>query len=129
MIPYNTIYIGVKQLLTNTVGVNAMKKAIMILCCFIITFILFTIFIKPNTNENSGNASDYVKNEYKSNTVYVVKEYKGNIAIFEENKDTPFKITDISIRDLPDGDKKLLIGGIHASTFQELNCILEDYCS
>ena len=69
------------------------------------------------------------KPQCNHNLVYVVKEYNGHIAIFEENSDTPFKITDVLLSELPDGDKKLLNKGIPASSSRELNCILEDYCS
>ena len=101
----------------------------------------FSSFNSPSPNFLSGGDSLYDKNnqttnnvqdekpQRKHNLVYVVKEYNGRIAIFEENSETPFKITDVRLSELPDGDKKLLSKGIPASSSRELNCILEDYCS
>lgn len=108
-----------------------MKKKFIILGIFLIACISLAVFLNTNLDKNIGSAVDMPPpvEEHNSNLVYVVKEYNGNIAIFEENNDTPFKITDIRLSDLPDGDKKLLGKGISASNFQELNCILEDYCS
>lgn len=106
-----------------------MKKAFIFFGIFLFVCIIFTIFFNIDSNKNQGNASDTPNPENKTNLIYVVKEYNGNIAIFEDHSDTPFKITDIRLSDLPDGDKKLLSKGIQASNSQELNCILEDYCS
>jgi hypothetical protein len=65
----------------------------------------------------------------KSSLSYIVKEYNGKIAVFEEGKNKPFKVTDSSVSDLPEYDRKLLEEGIKATTKQELQRILEDYCS
>ena len=89
-------------------------------------FIGFKYFNRVNSDESIPEPNSSTNNR---NLVYVVKEYNGNIAIFEENSDIPFKVTDIRLCELPEGDKKLLSKGIPASSSQELNCILEDYCS
>ena len=60
---------------------------------------------------------------------YMVKEYKGKIAVFEDGQNKPFRITDIAIKDLPKADKEFLEKGISVSGKEELNQILEDYCS
>lgn len=99
---------------------------------FLIVFYpLFTPLSNSLKQEKSDNSSSSLNSpaDNKRNLVYIVKEYNGNIAIFEENSDVPFKVTDIRLCELPEGDKKLLSKGIPASSSQELNCILEDYCS
>lgn len=106
-----------------------MKNKFVVLGFFVIMCVIFVFCVNQKSDKNSGNASDMPPMESKSNLMYVVKEYNGNIAVFEENCDIPFKITDVRLSDFPDEDKKLLNKGIEASSSQELNCILEDYCS
>ena len=60
---------------------------------------------------------------------YVVKEYDGKIAVFENGEDTPFKITDVYTKNLPKEDKLLISQGIKVDTDKELALILADYCS
>lgn len=66
---------------------------------------------------------------FKENTLYCVKEYKGNIAVFENSKEKPFRITNIAVDELPTEDQKLLKQGIKVSNQEELNNLIEDYCS
>lgn len=60
---------------------------------------------------------------------YCVKEYKGNIAVFESGSDMPFKTTSVSVSELPPEDRKLLEEGIVVSSEKDLSTIMEDYCS
>ena len=60
---------------------------------------------------------------------YLVKEYEGKIAVFEENAASPFRVTSVALRDLPENDKILLKEGIKVTSLEELNDLLEDYCS
>ncbi len=60
---------------------------------------------------------------------YCVKEYKGNIAVFESGSDMPLKTTGVSVSELPPEDRKLLEKGIMVSGEKDLNIIMEDYCS
>lgn len=106
-----------------------MKKLIVIAGCFIITCILLIVLFNPISNKNTENAADNHKNEIKSDISYIVGEYQGNVAIFEENNTSPFRITNVSINDLPASDRELLQKGIHALGQEELNSIIEDYCS
>jgi hypothetical protein len=109
-----------------------MKKMLVIfgLCfIFLIGGAMFLGFKYLNQGNSDENIPEPDSSMNSRNLVYVVKEYNGNIAIFEENSDVPFKVTDIRLCELPEGDKKLLSKGIPASSSQELNCILEDYCS
>lgn len=60
---------------------------------------------------------------------YCVKEYKGNIAVFESGSDMPLKTTSVSVSELPPEDRKLLEKGIMVSGEKDLSIIMEDYCS
>lgn len=106
-----------------------MKKIFMVLSCFLAVFALFILFNIQHVDKNNGSAIDISQEEYHSKLSYIVKSYNGNIAIFENNNNDPFKITNTRLKDLPDEDKKLLNNGIRVSDYNELNCILEDYCS
>ncbi len=65
----------------------------------------------------------------KSNVYYLVSEYEGKIAVFKNDSTIPFEIYDTYISSLPRHDRLLLEKGIHASTKQELQDIIEDYTS
>lgn len=60
---------------------------------------------------------------------YELKEYEGTIAIFKTGKKSPLKTTSIAVNDLPKTDREMLKAGIKASSEEELNILLEDYCS
>lgn len=60
---------------------------------------------------------------------YELKEYEGTIAIFKTGKKAPVKTTSIAVNDLPKTDREMLKTGIKASSEEELNVLLEDYCS
>ncbi|MCQ4022007.1 MULTISPECIES: hypothetical protein [unclassified Ruminococcus] len=60
---------------------------------------------------------------------YIVKEFYGRVAVFENGKETPLDITDTAIDSLPDFDKQQLKIGVYAANERELKRLLEDYCS
>lgn len=125
-----------------------MKKVFMFtattLGFFVVIIALFWLLSQKNDNitapkidppsSSSGGASHVCAKEekeksYKSGSTYCVKEYKGNIAVFEQSKEKPFKITNIAVDELPTEDQKLLKKGIEVSGQEELNNLIEDYCS
>lgn len=89
---------------------------------------------KPQTTNSENTSHVCAKEEekgkkIKENTLYCIKEYKGNIAVFENSKEKPFRITNIAVDELPTEDQKLLKQGIEVSNQEELNNLIEDYCS
>lgn len=115
-----------------------MKKLIAAGACFLILIIggMFWLFKKNNREEvkkiaekPSVSAADNKKETQVVTSGYIVKNHKGNIAIFEQGKEVPFRTTDIVVKELPPADRALLEKGIDASNQEELNSILEDYCS
>lgn len=60
---------------------------------------------------------------------YEIKEYRGNIAVFEVGSDKPFRTTDIAVKSLPIADQGDLMRGIEVHSQEELQCLLEDYLS
>lgn len=109
-----------------------MKKFFWSLGCFLVTFFALLFFLGPKSDNNNSSAEAKKQQSYleeSPNTIFVVSEYQGNIAIFEKNKPSPIKVTDVQIIDLPKQDRELLKKGIQVNTKEELSNILEDYCS
>ena len=60
---------------------------------------------------------------------YILKDYKGRIAVFYDGSDIPNEIFEIYTRTLPAEDAKKLITGIEIDGVDELTDILSDYTS
>lgn len=61
-------------------------------------------------------------------TRYIVAEYQGKIAVFNEDNTTPIHVFESPyVRDLPKYDRELLTKGIVVESNTELLKILEDY--
>lgn len=60
---------------------------------------------------------------------FIIKEYNGSVAVFENGKTLPFKTTETMVDDLPATDRELLKKGIIVGSKEELSRVLEDYCS
>ena len=104
-----------------------MKKLIISTCCFVVACLIFSFGILPNLVR--AQVSDTPAPEPRSSLTYVVKNFNGNIAVFEEGAAEPFKITDVPINTLPYNDQNNLEKGIIVSSKEELNSLLEDLCS
>lgn len=117
-----------------------MRKAIIITCCAVV-LVLATISILLPTMKKTNNvpvvSSDTFPTESSSATPlnsqpeerYTIREYQGNIAVFMEGVDHPFRITDVDVHTLPKVDQEQLSQGIQVTSTDELNRLLEDYCS
>ncbi len=113
-----------------------MKKLIILTACFVVASSIISFAILPTIKNNRVSGISYNTPEESAISscssyvlTYVVKNFNGNIAVFEGNNEKPFKITDVSIKDLPYADQELLLNGIFATKISEVNQILEDYCS
>ena len=58
---------------------------------------------------------------------YLVKEYGGQVCIFEEGEALPLRNTGIYTATLPDEDQTRLKDGITVKSQEELSSLLEDY--
>lgn len=116
-----------------------MKKMIAVTGCFVIfCLIINSVLIPslPSVNAKSdlnpprtSSVSETPKNTSQTEQFYILKEYNGKIAIFSSNSDTPINITNASVAKLPKDDQQSLKEGIKAKDEQELNRLLEDFCS
>ena len=85
--------------------------------CFILTAVLMLCYIvKPN--EKAAVTPQSAVSEVRSEKSYVLKEYKGKLAVFKENSDI-----------LPESDRELLKNGITAKSDSELKKLIADYTS
>ena len=80
---------------------------------------------KNSSQENNRNSSSPPVSS--SQTVYIVRVYKGQIGVFAENEETPSQIVDVPVDILPEADQKMLKDGITVRGEDKLNSILEDY--
>lgn len=104
-----------------------MKRLIISTCCFVLACLVFSFGILPNLVK--AQVLDEPTPESCSSLTYVVKNFKGNVAVFEADAAEPFKITDVSINTLPYNDQNNLEKGITVNSKEELNSLLEDLCS
>ena len=60
---------------------------------------------------------------------YRLGEWKGKVAAFNADEDTPYEIFDVYVDSLPDIDRVLLKKGIPAADREALDALIEDYTS
>ena len=120
-------------------------KKFMLCVLFFVSFCVSVAYImEANANPETETSTKIVKEEKsEENKIvpekcvvtnseknkYEVKEYCGNIAIFQCGSSSPVKTTSICVSELPKADREMLKKGIKASTEEELSTLLEDYCS
>ncbi len=61
------------------------------------------------------------------NRTYIIKNYEGKVACFEEDSSSPFMITETYVINLPPLDRKMLETGIKVTGARKLSRALEDY--
>lgn len=61
------------------------------------------------------------------NRTYIIKNYEGKVACFEEDSSSPFMITEIYVINLPPLDRQMLETGIEVVGAKKLSRALEDY--
>ncbi len=124
----------------NIVGgeVKAMKRLVSITGSFMLICIIITSVILPSLPRAGAADSDIDVNiesvvqdsgEASEDEYFLIKNYKGKVAVFEGSSERPFFISDVSVNNLPKNDREILKDGIRASTKREINRLIEDYCS
>lgn len=104
-----------------------MKKLITISGLIVVICLITSFLILPNIKSASTN--DATSSIVSSSLTYVIKNFNGSVAVFEEGNDKPFKITGVSVNTLPYADQEVLKNGIIVNSQSELTRLLEDYCS
>lgn len=126
-----------------------MKKIILTLSCAVVLFVSVLLLAglqkpEPNVPEpSSSNILSYStanKNSSQENngisthrafsssqTIYIIREYNGEIGVFAENQESPLLLVEVLVDTLPEADQKMLESGITVRGDENLNSILEDY--
>lgn len=77
----------------------------------------------PSTMQESRIVSESVSLEYK----YIVKEYEGKIGVFLYGEESPMRVYQVPVEQLPEYDVLQLKKGIRIANDEELFQIIEDY--
>lgn len=97
--------------------------------CFVLFFVTASFIAIPIINQKSADTNESQADTPNISLSYIVKDFNGNIAVFESDVEKPFKITDVNINTLPKVDQERLREGIYVTEQNELNSLLEDLCS
>lgn len=81
--------------------------------------------LSPDTVQQEQAA----ENAPNSANGYIIKNFRGKVAVFRNGDEIPINITDTEIDSLPDFDNQQLQIGVYAANERELKRLLEDYCS
>ena len=105
-----------------------MKKLLIGTFLIVTTCILINsvLIFKTTSKENITNNETKTSNNILS---YIVKDFNGNIAVFNSIDENPIKIMDIYTTNLPKADQEMLLKGITVKNQSELDALLEDLCS
>lgn len=97
--------------------------------CFLAAGVIVTFTKAEEPQNQNDEPSISAPSSVEESDIYIIKEYNGKIAVYNENMDKPVKTTDSSVDALPEVDKALLKKGIRVEDKTELRKLLEDYCS
>ncbi len=118
-----------------------MKKLIGVTGSFLILCLLINGVLIPSLPNVKAEEKTYTRSIVSSTepsseaqpssteVSYTLKGYKGKIAVFKSDSETPVKVTDTELSKLPKEDQESLIHGIEVKDRLELERLLEDYCS
>ncbi len=99
----------------------------------LIIITLSILVVCAGINIGIACATDYPREEQTSAEIgsktYIIREYCGMVACFEEDSDEPFLVTDTPVRNLPPMDRQMLSGGVKVVGARALSRALEDYRS
>lgn len=98
---------------------------------FVITILLIIgIFFINNANQKPQNMPRIAETTFAVSTekTYIIKDYKGRIALFSDGNEKPLEIYNVFTDSLPEKDAELLKDGIKIKS-SELNNALSDYIS
>lgn len=93
----------------------------------IITVIIFLSVTIIITNNVSNEEQDKIPNQEIEETLYTLKDYNGQIALFINDNITPTEMYNIFTKSLPEADAAALKEGVTAENEKELNRLLEEY--
>lgn len=106
------------------------KKKITLLC---LSSLAVSAFIAISTLTFSMRGQNVLAEPVETTATekigFVLKDYDGELALFRENSDTPYKTLRVPVNFLTEYDRELVKDGIRADTEQELRKVIEDLTS
>ncbi len=107
-----------------------MKKMILISAVAVIICSVISISASSLTQMKEDAVKEAEKSVVQEKPqVYIVREYKGLVAVFTEDSDMPQRLTDTIVYSLPDYDVEKLQAGITVEGKENLEKLLMDFCS
>ena len=110
-----------------------MKRSlkILLLAYLIVTAAVMGAAAVKSISVDAGNNTPVQKAEYASaqEEEYLLRDWKGYVAVFRGGEDTPAELTDIETATLNNVDREKLRTGIPATGKAELLSLLEDFSS
>ena len=94
-----------KKLIISTLSIIAV--------CMAINFAVITA--KSENTPTTGNRT------------YIIRNYDGKVACFEEDSTSPFLVTEVDVTTLPPLDRHMLEGGVEVVGARAMSRALEDY--
>ena len=109
---------------------DIVRKKVVFGIIFAILFLLIlsiVLYKKPQEEVNKAEAPPTTSN---SSLSYIVKDFNGSIAVFENGNENPIKVTEVHTSSLPKADQNMLLnGGIVVKNQSDLSSLLEELCS
>ena len=103
-----------------------MKKLILIFGVFAIVCVIISVYLQPSVQASDETTSQAIE-ETESIAPYVVKSENGRIVVYQ-NDELLYKTT-TAVSTLPKKDQKTLLYGISAQTKEDVELILQQFCS
>lgn len=108
-----------------------MKKSLT--AVIIMVFAVFLGFALSYVNKSADNGISETQKvpvrKISEGKRYLLKDYEGRLALFDEDPNRPSVIFKVYTDNLPDMDKFKLKEGIYAENYDELLRMIEDYTS
>lgn len=108
---------------------DTMRKFIIGSYCFVLLCVATSLIAIPVINQKATDSNNAQVDTPNISLSYIVKDFNGNVAVFEANASAPFRVTEVSISTLPKADQERLREGIAVADQTELSTLLEDLCS
>lgn len=99
---------------------NARLFTLIFALIFTVLTVIFSITASATAKEDRKRISSFEQN-------YILKDFQGRPAVFENGNTSPLYILDIFTDQLPERDRERIKNGITAKTLEEIRSMTEDY--
>ena len=106
---------------------NKVKKLILIFGVFAIVCVIISSFLQPSAQTSEGTTPQTITETEADDSPYIVKSENGRIVVYQ-NDELLYKTT-TAVSTLPKKDQKTLLYGISAQTKEDIELILQQFCS